>query len=66
MFSDTVKHDFSLSSDLLPVLVYSLCLLNLVINPNKILRLGKNLPNWENTGLYELGSSLYLAAKLAK
>ena len=30
----------------LPFLGYSLCLLNLGINPNKILRLGKNLQNW--------------------
>ena len=31
---------------------YSLCLLNFRINLNKILRLGKNLQNWKNTGLF--------------
>ena len=37
---------------LLPSLGYSLCLLNLGINPNKILIFGKNLQNWESTGLF--------------
>ena len=49
--------------NILPFLGNSLCLLNLGINTNKILRLGKNLQNWENTGLFGLGSSLYSAVK---
>ena len=53
---------------LLPFLVNCLCLLNLGINlginPNKSVRLGKNSPNLgENTGLFGLGSSLYSAVK---
>ena len=28
-------------------------------NPNKILRLGKKSPNWENTGLFWIGKQLF-------
>ena len=45
---------------------YSLCLLSLGINPNKILRLGKNLQNWENTGLFSVGKQLVFGCKIGK
>ena len=51
---------------LIPFWGYSLCLLNLGIDPNKILRLGKKS---RKLGKYRpvlgLGSSLYLAVKKA-
>ena len=45
------------------------CLLgdtDLVINPNKILRLWETLQNWEIHAFFGLGSSLYSAVKQAK
>ena len=49
---------------LLPTLGYSLCLLNVGINPNKILILGKNISKiWKIQALFGLGSSLYSAVK---
>ena len=51
---------------LLPTLGYCLCLLNLGINPNTILRLGKNIKNWENTGLFWTGKQPVFSCKIGK
>ena len=51
---------------LLPFWGYSLCLLNLGINHNKILRFGKNLQNWKNTGLFWIGKQLVFGCKIGK
>ena len=32
--------------------------------PNKILRLGKNLQNWENTGLFGIGKQPVFGSKI--
>ena len=45
---------------------YSLCLLNFGVNPNKILRLGKNLQNWANTGLFWIGMQPVFGCKIGK
>ena len=56
----------SITSDCIALLGYSLCLLNSGINPIKILRLGKNLQNWENTGLFLIGKQPVFCFKIGK
>ena len=51
---------------LLPTLGYSLCLLNLGINRNKILRLGKNIKSWENTDLFWIVMQPVFGCKIGK
>ena len=51
---------------ILPILGNSLCLLNVRINSNKTLRLGKNLQNWENTGLFWIGKQPVFGCKIGK
>ena len=51
---------------LLSFLGYSLCLLNFGINPNEILRLGKNLQNWENTDLFWIGKQPVFGCKIGE
>ena len=51
---------------LLHTLGYSLFLLNLRINPNEILILGKNYKNWENTGPFRIGKQPVFGCKIGK
>ena len=51
---------------LLPFWGYSLCLLNLGINPNKNLRLEKKSPKFGNTGLIWIGKQPLFGCKVGK
>ena len=60
-------HNITNQVILLPTLGYSLCLLNLEINPNKIPRLGKiYIKNWLNTDLFWVGKQSVFGCKICK
>ena len=62
-FASILNSSVMLAVILLAFWGYSLCLLNLGINPNKILRLGKISIIGKIQAFFVLGSSLYSAVK---
>ena len=55
---------YNASVILLPFWGYSLCLLNLGINPNLNPQVGKNLQNWEDKGIYQIWKQPVFGCKI--